>query len=53
MCYDKKPTPARDPIKIAGDLVRRDDRLSKEAARCIRDLVEKLRKLTPDPKRRT
>lgn len=39
-CYDRQPTPSRAPIVVAGDLVRRDDKLSKEAAKMIRDLVQ-------------
>lgn len=39
---DRTPTPPREPIRIAGDLVRRSDGLSKEAAVCIRDLRDSL-----------
>lgn len=42
-CYDRKPEPPREPIKIAGDLVRRSDKLSIEGALCIKDLAASLK----------
>lgn len=44
-CYDRKPEPPREPIKIAGDLVRRSDKLSIEGARCIKELEARLKQL--------
>lgn len=46
MCYDKQPEPRRSPIRIAGDLVRRGDKLSIEAANAIRDLDRACRDFT-------
>lgn len=37
-CYDRSPEPPRDPIRIAGELVRRGDKLSIEAANAIKRL---------------
>lgn len=45
-CYDRRPEPPRKPIEIAGDLVRRGDKLSIEAAKAIRDLVDACRTYT-------
>lgn len=47
MTYDQKPPPVRPLLTVAGDLVRRDDALSKEAAKRLRDAhdeIENLRK---------
>lgn len=45
-CFDKRPAQPRNPIYIAGELVRRNDRLSKEAAKCIVILLEEIKKLS-------
>lgn len=38
-CYDRPPEPPRNPIRIAGDLVRRGDKLSIEAAKALKELA--------------
>lgn len=43
-CYDRRPDQPRDPIKIAGELVRRGDKLSIEAANCIKRFVQQSRR---------
>lgn len=42
-CRDSIPQPPRDPIRIAGDLVRRGDKLSIEGANAIKRLVSAMR----------
>jgi chromosome segregation ATPase len=44
-CYDRKPDPPRQPIAIAGDLVRRSDKLSNEGAKCITTLQARVAEL--------
>lgn len=44
-CYDKRPEAPRDPIAIAGDLVRRGDKLSIEAANRLAEVARECDRL--------
>ena len=39
-CYDRRPSSPRDPIRVAGDLVRKGGALNIEAANTIKQLLD-------------